>query len=668
MLIKPARFFKPYSVFHKLMAVALLVPTTAMAISFSGPDNTLQRIKDAYAQGDVQTFNELTSQLPKNSPFKPYAEVWAFRLSQRGKTPTLSDDPDDDPTVWSAGAVIPVLQASDNSWPAEQLRRQWLGQLARAGKWERYQQQRALLRYKPDQDVQCADMLLSADQGEVVKSDVMVVLNTDQRLPKTCRVMLKSFYERKIVSADLLDLRILNLVANNQLTNALAFVDELQDTHWGKYIDKDLLHTAIFKPEQFLKNQKKYSAENDLYLASALARQTRSDPDGVAEGLQLQFGKQLSDTNKAWLWAEIGYRAALQWDKRAEDYYSFSNPKVMNLEQQEWKVRAALFNEDWSALIQAVKELPADHQNDAVWLYWTGRALASKGQLDQARMNWIRIARPFTFYGKLAEEELGQTIGTAPKPKFVTAEELKEAKNNAGLQRALALYNAGFRTEGFWEFNLQTAQMNDRQLLAAATWANNNELYDRAIAAADKTQDEHDLYLRYLTPYKDNMEAQTKAIGIDASWVYGLIRQESRFVTIARSGVGASGLMQIMPATAKYVAKKIGFGQFSKADLNDIDSNLLLGTSYLKMVYEKLDNSPVLASAGYNAGPGRPASWKKRLGNRAMEGAMFAELIPFDETREYVKNVMSNTVAYSLLLNNSSISLKERLGIIRNTD
>jgi soluble lytic murein transglycosylase len=203
--------------------------------------------------------------------------------------------------------------------------------------------------------------------------------------------------------------------------------------------------------------------------------------------------------------------------------------------------------------------------------------------------------------------------------------------------------------------------MNDRELLAASDIAQRAGVFDRAIAAADRTKSEHDYSLRYLSPYSDQIRPAAKNQSLDDAWVYGLMRQESRFVTNAKSTVGASGLMQLMPATAKWVAKKIGLKDFHQGQVNDTDTNVLLGTSYMRMVMEDLDNHPVLASAAYNAGPGRARKWRA---DTAIEGAVYAETIPFSETRDYVKKVMSNSVYYSALFNGGPQSIKSRLGII----
>jgi len=148
---------------------------------------------------------------------------------------------------------------------------------------------------------------------------------------------------------------------------------------------------------------------------------------------------------------------------------------------------------------------------------------------------------------------------------------------------------------------------------------------------------------------------------LEEAWVYGLMRQESRFASHAKSEVGAAGLMQIMPATAKWAARRIGMKGYQKGLIHQLDVNLRLGTYYMKNVYSQFDENPVLASAAYNAGPSRARRWR---GETELEGAIYAETIPFDETRDYVKKVMSNTIYYAKLFGNTAESLKARLGTI----
>ena len=164
---------------------------------------------------------------------------------------------------------------------------------------------------------------------------------------------------------------------------------------------------------------------------------------------------------------------------------------------------------------------------------------------------------------------------------------------------------------------------------------------------------------RFPMPFHDAVLKRTAEIGLDPSYVYGLIRQESRFIMDARSGVGASGLMQVMPATARWTAKKIGMTSFTADQINDRDTNIAIGTGYLKLVLDDFNGSMPMAAAAYNAGPGRPRNWRN---GPVMEAAAWAENVPFTETRDYVKKVISNATNYAALISGQPQSIKARLG------
>jgi soluble lytic murein transglycosylase len=149
--------------------------------------------------------------------------------------------------------------------------------------------------------------------------------------------------------------------------------------------------------------------------------------------------------------------------------------------------------------------------------------------------------------------------------------------------------------------------------------------------------------------------------GLDEAWVFGLVRQESRFITEARSPAGAAGLMQVMPHTARFVAAKMRMRGYKAKDVTEVKTNIALGSGYMKIVLDQFGGHPVLASAAYNAGPNRARRWRD---SRALEGAIYAETIPYAETREYVKRVMANSVFYAALLQDKPAPIKARLGMV----
>jgi len=255
----------------------------------------------------------------------------------------------------------------------------------------------------------------------------------------------------------------------------------------------------------------------------------------------------------------------------------------------------------------------------------------------------------------------------APAP--LTAPERERARNNSGLQRALAAIALGLRSEGVREWNYTTnlhtpGGMSDRELLAAADLACQSAVWDRCINTSERTRGVIDLAQRFPMPHRDAVLERSRAIGLDPAYVYGLIRQESRFITDARSGVGAAGLMQVMPKTARWTAKKIGLSDFKTSQLTERDVNIAIGTGYLKLVLDDFAGSMPLAAAAYNAGPSRPRSWRGQAGAPTLEAAIWAETIPFAETRDYVKKVLANTTVYAAMISGQTQSLKERLGQI----
>ncbi|MDE1950913.1 MAG: lytic transglycosylase domain-containing protein, partial [Burkholderiales bacterium] len=337
-----------------------------------------------------------------------------------------------------------------------------------------------------------------------------------------------------------------------------------------------------------------------------------------------------------------------------------------------WAARAALRTpadepERWFVVQRAIEAMSLEAQREPAWVYWKARALqararpGTKGDAERATAQALlqSIAGKMDFYGNLAAEDLGLATPLPAPPQPLQKAELEAAAATPGFERALQLIGLGLRSEGVREWNFTLRGLDDRQLLAAADLACRHEVWDRCINTSERTTAEVDMAQRYPTPYREQVLAQAKTAGIDPAYVYGLIRQESRFIVDARSGAGAAGLMQLIPSTARWTARKIGLDY--KAELaTDRDANLRLGTAYLKLILDDFDGSQALAAAAYNAGPNRPRRWREGGG---FEAAAWAESIPFAETRDYVKKVLATAVYYGALLNGQAPSLKARLGV-----
>jgi soluble lytic murein transglycosylase len=426
--------------------------------------------------------------------------------------------------------------------------------------------------------------------------------------------------------------------------------------------DERLLTQAAVAPQKLLaqpqKNLERRATREVLLFA--VTRLARSDARAAAAVLEGEFGRQLAAQERGYLWVRVATQAALEHMTEALDWYARAGDAPLADEHLAWKARAALRAGEWRTLREAIDPMSILARQDPAWTYWYGRALAAQGDPEGARAYYLRLAGQPYYYALLASEELGQEA-SIPQPFHVPAEdEVDAARRHAELSRALELFRLGLRAEATKEWMFAVRGMEDRELLAAAELARRAGVYDRAIGTASRTERLHDYRMRYLAPFREVFTASAGAYDLEEAWVFGVVRQESRFIVDARSGTGAAGLMQLLPHTARWVAQKIGYRGYSAKRVADVDTNITLGTRYLKFVLDGTGH-PVLASAAYNAGPNRARRW---VAARAMEGAVFVETIPYGETREYVKRVLANTVHYALLLEGRSVPLKQRMGMI----
>ena len=401
----------------------------------------------------------------------------------------------------------------------------------------------------------------------------------------------------------------------------------------------------------------------------ALVRLARQDPARAAA--LMDAGKtpdgrilKLGAADRAFIWSQIAAAGMFRLDPQAPAWAEHARHAAISDHTRVWLARAALAEQDWTGLERILRAMDPALRQSPTWTYWHGRAQDALGHHKQARHIFQGLATRHDYYGKLAREELALPPAALPTPKAAPDSLVNAMDDNDGIRQAMAFYALGLRGEGNREWNFQMRGRNEQELRAAATWAARHGLLDRAINTDERiVTGQADYSLRFPTPFAEQLLTITSQHAIDPAWVYGLIRQESRFVMQARSHVGASGLMQIMPDTARWVARQMGNTTYQAGQIDDLTTNLTFGSYYLKRALDDLSGSPVLATAGYNAGPRRAHTWRASL-SRPLEGAIFTELIPFTETRHYVKAVLSNTVDYATLFSGQPQSLKSWLATI----
>lgn len=594
----------------------------------SNPDDAFVALREAARKNDVARTDAISATLV-DYPISSYVEYFRIKPQMFDASGLARIDAPDD-------QVRAFLQRYKGEAIADRMRNDWLLVLGKKRDWANFDAEYPQFVLKDDTQVECYALLSRALKGQNVAADARAALSDPRYYGEGCVDLIGYLAQSRQIEPSDVAFQARQALEQNYVTLA------------GRI--------AATAPD----------ARGDSNTLATVVKMARNDPSQAAAYLSANAGSLSRDEQGAG-WGVVGQYAAKKLAPEAAGYYrrqmDLGGNQWLSDETQEWRVRAALRQGDWKQVRQAVELMrPELRAKDPAWTYWYGRALKADNRGAEAEKQFQSIAGQFNFYGQLASEELGNRI-VLPARTQVSDAEVNAMRTRPGFLRAQKLYDLNLRFEGNREWNWELRGMTDRQLLAAADYARRIELLDRAVNTADRTQAEHDFSLRFLMPYRDIMQRATDDVGLDMAWAYGLVRQESRFIMNARSSAGAHGLMQVMPATAKWVARKIGMTDFSPSMMSDPNINIQLGTNYMSMVLTDLDSSWTLASAAYNAGPGRPKNWRSSL-PRQVEGAIFAETIPFSETRTYVKNVLSNATYYAALMSGRPQSLKDRLGVV----
>jgi len=642
--------FKPLPAILTLLGVmSLSMPFAADCQTLHKGDETLLDMQQAWRKMDRSRLSALLPQVQGHT-LEPLAAYWELRA----RLDTASED-----------EIQTFLSRYAGSYYEDRLRNDWLLQLGRRRDWSTIAAEYPKFRMQDDREARCyalaADAVLSKRD---VAQEALRLWYAQRTADDGCTWLAEHLHSgRRINGLDLWRRARIAMDANQ--SRAAKDAVDIEAPRLSEQV------TLIFNdPERYLDKRILAITRNRKELAVlALIRLAASQPDKAAGLLEHRWGLMLSAEEKSWTWAVIGKQAAMKLQDNASQYFArVQQDSALTDDLLAWKIRAALRAGQWQQVLGASEALSAEARQDPGWTYWRARAqlatATTDAQRQQAREGLRAMAGVKGFYEQLALEELGQTIGVPPAPPPPSASEKAQAAALPGLQRALYAIRIGLRPEGTREWNYTTnlhtpGGMSDRELLAAADLACQHQVWDRCINTSERTRTVIDFAQRFPMPLHDTVLRRSAAIGLDAAYVYGLMRQESRFIMDARSGVGASGLMQVMPATARWTAKKIGLNGFSVEQLNDKETNVAIGTAYLKLVLDDFGGSMPLAAAAYNAGPSRSRNWRN---GPVLEAAIWAENIPFNETRDYVKKVLANTTSYAAILSGQPQSLKARLG------
>lgn len=581
------------------------------------------------------------------------------------------------PEYWSLNANLAIQPASNivnfaqrypQSAMAEKLAADYVEEKVKQADFATAQ---PVLQYvsNADQAESCAVAQVRAKSGDslVFAEYKDVWLNTNSQ-PEPCMGLGRMMLSSPLMTEQDRQQRLWGQLRAGQSGQALATAQTL-----GMSLSLSQLNQIQANPLNYLWSAPKASATDHAYLVFALGRLADSDLNTAISSVQRAAQGTPVQVQKA-LYRVVGYIGGTtvmknNFNREVLDYLDASYGLPFSAEEAEIYARQAIRFSSWESLIRAIDAMSVSQKQEDRWQYWLARASEQRGDAGSKRTAqeiFKRLAQGDDYHNLLAKDHLGQSYNNIPNNVQPSNSDIQRLNQDIHFSRAFTLRRVNapdnyINREWNWAVRQAYLKHDDGLLLAAAKRATDMGWYDRAIYAADRTENKHNYAYRYAMPHQSYVVSHSRNAGIDPAWAYGLMRQESRFVSHARSHVGAGGLMQIMPDTAKLVARQMGEA-YNPAALTDMNTNIRYGTFYLSMIQSQLSNSPVLATAGYNAGPNRARRWQPDV--QPIAADQYTETIPLIETRDYVKHVMTNATHYGVLLGQGAQSIEKRMNII----
>jgi len=555
--------------------------------------------------------------------------------------------------------ILEFLDRHPEAVVTDQLRRKWLKRLTERGDWSHF-----LAAYRDieaDSELNCQRLnhliKVSQEQSGLMLEARRLWL-TGSRLPSACEPVFQAWKRAGYMTPEMVWARIQLAMEKRNLTLAESLGRNLEPaervwvTRW----------IAMHRNPQHELTHYRYPVETPVarrILRHGIVRLAYSDPDeAMHQWQQLKDKHGFFGEDDNYVLRYVGLLAAQSHHPRAVEWLSAVSASDDDDTLRQWRVRAAIRSNDWQTGLRFLAMLPENEQAEDEWRYWKARLLEQTGDKRYAQAVYRELAEERSYYGFLAADRVGKPYSMQHVSVQATPEELQALLARPGIRMAHELFLIGDIPAARRQWGWITRRLSQRDLAVAAVLARQWGWYDRAILTVAKSDHLDDLELRFPVLYRDLVETNAARNQIDPDWVYGVLRQESAFVSDARSQAGALGLMQLMPQTGRLTGRRINMRVNKSAILNP-ETNVKLGTSYLRTVLDMNSGHQVLATAAYNAGPNRVREWLPET--RPLDADVWVDTVPYNETRNYVKNVMAFTTVYAYRLETTIRRLAERM-------
>ena len=636
------------SILKSVVILSLFLGLSAVSLASDNAQltqqrTTFQQAKKALETHQLERFHNLRDQL-KDYPLQPYLDYLYLRHRLH-----LTDN----------STIRQFIQENPNTFYGDRLRNSWLEQLAKNKEWSLF------LNYLPSPastSQQCLrlDALIATGNARQASAETPALWLVGHSQDNNCDSAFKYWQAQGFLTNELRWQRIQLALQENQFSMAKYLARSFDKNHqahtwiplWEQSHNQPLTVLKQLASSPLKKDQ---AISRDI-IKHAIERLSRKSTDQAYYYWQtIQSKYQFSEQDNSSMQSAIANRAALNREQRTLEYFG-------NLPNEEWRVRAALWQQDWRSAQKAILSLSNDEQLSTRWQYWLGRSQAQLGDKQAANQTFQNIISQRDYYSFLAADQLGQPYQMNHRPIVFEQAEFKSFSQLPAVATLREFYMMDMQLEARRQAYYLKLSMTPRELQLLATLTHQWQWHNQTIALLGKAQYWDALDLRFPVLFDTAILKASKTNGVDPSWLFGITRQESAFNPHARSPVGASGLMQLMPKTATQIAKLINQPLKSQSELLNPDRNIQLGSAYLRRMYDQNQRNPVLATASYNAGPHRISRW---LPEKALPADIWIENIPYNETRGYATSVLSYAAIFDYQRKQAITPLSDRMPAVK---
>lgn len=622
------------------MAVTVKIPISKPTqsqttdIKLTGVQNNFQAAERALRYGKMDTYYRLKQSLiAANYPLYPYLQYAELR-----KTMSTSPLP--------ITAVENFLKQEQGTILEARLREAWLKLLIHKKQWALFIKDYL----NPDnnnKELLCYNIYarFQDTKNKAILDEARPLWLSEKSQPEGCNVLFTAWKASGGLTTDLVWQRIrLGMNANqrglvNYLKGSLPANEQYVVQTWlNVYRDPKIVGS-----ERLFKHEHPFLRDVQVYGVKKVAKRNIDNAITLWRSIENKF--KFTTAQKMEVYRYFALELAMDHDQKAYEWFAKIDHNHTDDAVHEWEIRINLWDQHWKKVAELTENLPSPLKEEPTWVYWHARAMDKLGKTQEATRLCESIHDEREFHGFMAADMRDLPYPIHQTPPLVSAEQKKALMGNKTISRSLELRRLGRINDARREWDYGTQHMNEQDMQTAAVIAYDAGWYDRALLTLSHAQNKDNITIRFPIAFRGIVEKESTKRKINSAWVYAIMRRESAFVTDAHSSAGASGLMQLMPMTAKLTAKEIGEPYFSSRQLLEPDKNIRLGSAYLGKMYRSLNSNIILATAAYNAGPSRVKQWLPAQG-KIIEPDIWIENIPFYETREYVKSVLTYRMIY----------------------